>query len=105
MLICQNIAFLFYLAFFILIGGFYMTKVHEINLNTKLWNFFTEHDFIILDLTDKQINEQDYVLFKQVSLDEGKETDTGLFRMTQIRSITTNDGFKDGYVMLNVTKL
>lgn len=82
-----------------------MTKVHEINLNTKLWNFFTEHDFIILDLTDKQINEQDYVLFKQVSLDEGKETDTGLFRMTQIRSIATNDGFKDGYVMLNVTKL
>lgn len=82
-----------------------MTKVYEINLNTKLWNFFTEHDFIILDLTDKQINEQDYVLFKQVSLDEGKETDTGLFRMTQIRSITTNDGFKDGYVMLNVTKL
>ena len=74
-----------------------MTKVHEINLNTKLWNFFTEHDFIILDLTDKQINEQDYVLFKQ--------TDTGLCRMTQIRSITTNDGFKDGYVMLNVTKL
>lgn len=73
-----------------------MTKVHEINLNTKLWNFFQEHDFIILDLTDKQINEQDYVLFKQVSLDEGKETDTGLFRMTQIRSITTNDGFKEG---------
>lgn len=45
------------------------------------------------------------MLFKQVSLDEGKETDTGLFRMTQIRSITTNDGFKEGYVMLNVTKL
>lgn len=82
-----------------------MVKTHEINLNTKLWNFFQEHDFIILDLTDKQINEQDYVLFKQVSLDEGKETDTGLFRMTQIRSITTNDGFKEGYVMLNVTKL
>ena len=48
-----------------------MVKTHEINLNTKLWNFFQEHDF----------------------------------RMTQIRSITTNDGFKDGYVMLNVTKL
>lgn len=82
-----------------------MVKTHEINLNTKAWNFFVEHDFIILDLSDKQINEQDYVLFKQVALDDGKETDTGLLRMTQIRSITTNDGFKDGYVMLNVTKL
>ena len=82
-----------------------MVKTHEINLNTKWIFFFQEHDFIILNLTDKKINEQDYVLFKQVSLDEGKKTDTGLFRMTQIRSITTNDGFKEGYVMLNVTKL
>lgn len=50
-----------------------------------------------------EMEQQEYE--QQVSLDEGKETDTGLFRMTQIRSITTNDGFKDGYVMLNVTKL
>lgn len=81
-----------------------MIKTHEINLTTTNFNQFNANDYIIVKDEQHKIEINDYILFKQVEI-EGEETkDTGLFKMTQVRDVITDEGLKDNYVLLALTK-
>lgn len=81
-----------------------MIKTHEINLTTTNFNQFNENDYIIVKDEERKIEINDYILFKQVEI-EGEETkDTGLFKMTQVRDVITDEGLKDNYVLLALIK-
>ena len=81
-----------------------MIKTHEINLTTTNFNQFNANDYIIVKDEEHKIEINDYILFKQVEI-EGEETkDTGLFKMTQVRDVITDDGLKDNYILLALTK-
>lgn len=81
-----------------------MVKTHEINLTTTNFNQFNANDYIIVKDEQHKIEINDYILFKQVEI-EGEETkDTGLFKMTQVRDVITDEGLKDNYVLLALTK-
>lgn len=98
-----------------------MVKTHEIKLTTSNFNQFNENDYIIVKDEEHKIEVNDYILFKQVEIqqapvepeEEGEggpvteniEIDTGLFKMTQVRDVITNEGLKDNYVLLALTKL
>lgn len=82
-----------------------MVKTHEINLNTSSFNKFTENNYIILEDTAKTIEENDYILFKQVETVEEQTTETGLYRMTQVRKVITDVGLKDGYILIILNKI
>lgn len=80
-----------------------MVKTHEINLSTTAFNRFTSSEYIILEANDIEV--KDYILFKQVETVDGVTTDTGLYRMTQVKDLITDAGLKDGYALIVVTKL
>lgn len=80
-----------------------MVKTHEINLNTTAFNKFTNSDYIILESSN--IEKNDYILFKQIETVDGVTNETGLFRMTQVKDVIQNEGLKDGYSLLIITKL
>lgn len=81
-----------------------MIKTHEINLTTTNFNQFNANDYIIVKDEEHKIEINDYILFKQVEI-EGEETkDTGLFKMTQVRDVITDEGLKDNYILLALTK-
>lgn len=81
-----------------------MIKTHEINLTTTNFNQFNANNYIIVKDEEHKIEINDYILFKQVEI-EGEETkDTGLFKMTQVRDVITDEGLKDNYVLLALTK-
>lgn len=81
-----------------------MIKTHEINLTTTNFNQFNANDYIIVKDEERKIEINDYILFKQVEI-EGEETkDTGLFKMTQVRDVITDEGLKDNYILLALTK-
>ena len=97
-----------------------MVKTHEIKLTTSNFNQFNENDYIIVKDEEHKIEVNDYILFKQVEIqqapvepEEGQEEpvienieiDTGLFKMTQVRDVITNEGLKDNYVLLALSKL
>lgn len=97
-----------------------MVKTHEIKLTTSNFNQFNENDYIIVKDEEHKIEVNDYILFKQVEIqqapvepEEGKgepvteniEIDTGLFKMTQVRDVITNEGLKDNYILLALSKL
>ena len=97
-----------------------MVKTHEIKLTTSNFNQFNENDYIIVKDEEHKIEVNDYILFKQVEiqqapveLEEGQEEpvtenieiDTGLFKMTQVRDVITNEGLKDNYILLALSKL
>lgn len=97
-----------------------MVKTHEIKLTTSNFNQFNENDYIIVKDEEHKIEVNDYILFKQVEIqqapvesEEGQEEpvtenieiDTGLFKMTQVRDVITSEGLKDNYVLLALSKL
>lgn len=97
-----------------------MVKTHEIKLTTSNFNQFNENDYIIVKDEEHKIEVNDYILFKQVEIqqapvepEEGQkepvteniEIDTGLFKMTQVRDVITNEGLKDNYILLALSKL
>lgn len=97
-----------------------MVKTHEIKLTTSNFNQFNENDYIIVKDEEHKIEVNDYILFKQVEIqqapvepEEGQaepvteniEIDTGLFKMTQVRDVITSEGLKDNYILLALSKL
>lgn len=81
-----------------------MIKTHEINLNATAFNKFTDNDNIILQDTEGKIEVNDYILFKQVEVIGEETTETGLYRMTQVKKIITDAGLKDGYILVVLNK-
>lgn len=82
-----------------------MVKTHEINLSIELFNSFANKNYIILDNSILDIQKNDYILFRQTISAKGEEVPTELFRMTQVQDIVEDNGLKEGYVLINVTKL
>ena len=82
-----------------------MVKTHEINLSIESFNSFANRNYIILDNSKLNIQKNDYILFRQTISAKGEEVPTDLFRMTQVQDITKDTGLKEGYVLINVTKL
>lgn len=80
-----------------------MAKTHEVNLGAKAFDSFTKNDYIIIE--KGTIESGDFILFKQVETIEGETTETGLYRMTQVSDIQSNDGLKDGYALFTIRKL
>lgn len=80
-----------------------MVKTHEIQLNTKIFNQFVSDKYIILE--SGSIEANDYILFKQTETIEGETSETGLFKMTQVKNVITSEGLKDGYVLVIVNNL
>jgi hypothetical protein len=81
-----------------------MVKTHTINLNTSAFNQFEKSDYIIIDTKDKDIEVNDFILFNQVETVEDKTEATGLYRLTQVTNIISDQGLKDGYSLLIVKK-
>lgn len=88
-----------------------MVKSHEIRLEKTAFSNFTQSDYIIVKNQDYSVS--DFILFIEyeiINLEEEEspssiERDTGLYRMTQIKDVVANEGLKEGYVMLVLTKL
>lgn len=80
-----------------------MVKTHEINLNTTEFNRFANSNYIVLEINNIEVN--DYILFKQIELVDGSTTETGLFKMTKVKELIQNDGFKEGYALLIVNNI
>lgn len=72
-----------------------MINTHEIDLTAMEFEQLRNNNYIIMQTTD--IENLDYILFRQL--------DAGLTMMTQVTSIIQNDGLKEGYGLLMVTKL
>lgn len=72
-----------------------MVNTHELDLSALEFEQLRNNNYIILQTND--IEPEDYILFRQ--------TDANLFMMTQVNQIVQNEGLKDGYGLLMVTKL
>ena len=80
-----------------------MAKAYEIQLDADTFKTFTSNNYLIIE--DQNFKPNDFILFKEI-LTVGEETvETGLYRMTSINSIINDEGLKEGYVLLNLTKL
>ena len=72
-----------------------MINTHEIDLSAMEFEQLRNNTYIILQLND--IEALDYILFRQ--------TDAGLFMMTQVKEIIENEGLKEGYALITLNKL
>lgn len=72
-----------------------MVNTHDIDLGAAEFEQLRNNSYIIMQTTD--IEAQDYILFRQ--------TDAGLFMMTQVQQIISNEGLKEGYGLLMLTKM
>lgn len=79
-----------------------MAKTHEINLGTKAFNNFINNDYIIVELGT--IETGDFILFKQIETIDGETSETGLYRMTQVKEVVHNEGLKEGFALLILIK-
>lgn len=78
-----------------------MAKCHEVRLGADMFSTVTEQNNIILKIDG--ITNGDFILFKKV--DTQTDTDTGLFLMTQVNRVFSNEGLKEGYTMISYNKL
>lgn len=72
-----------------------MVNTHDIDLSASDFEQLRTNNYIIMQLND--IEAQDYILFRQ--------TDAGIFIMTQVQQIISNEGLKEGYGLLMLNKL
>lgn len=72
-----------------------MVDTHEVDLSAAEFEQLRSNNHIIMQIGT--IEAQDYILFRQ--------TDAGVFAMTQVRQIISNDGLKEGYGLLMLNKL
>lgn len=72
-----------------------MVDTHEVDLSALDFEQLRNNNYIIMQTSD--LEPQDYILFRQ--------TDAGLFMMTQVQQLISNEGLKDGYSLVMLTKL
>lgn len=72
-----------------------MVDAHEVDLTELEFNQLRNSNHIIMKA--ESIEPQDYILFRQ--------TETGLFMMTQVSELVNNAGLKDGYSLITLNKL
>ena len=67
-----------------------MIKTHEINLNTSTYNTIKNANSAIIQDDTRKIEENDYILFKQVEIVEEETKETGLYVFVKINSVVSN---------------
>lgn len=72
-----------------------MVNTHELDLTAMEFEQLRNNNYIIIQTSDIEVG--DYILFKQ--------SDVNLFMMTQVNEIIQNDGLKEGYGLLVISKL
>lgn len=72
-----------------------MVDAHEVDLTELEFEQLRNSGYIIMQTGS--IEPQDYILFRQ--------NDSGLFMMTQVVQLITNEGLKDGYSLVTLNKL
>ena len=72
-----------------------MVDTHEVDLTALEFEQLRNNNYIIMKA--ESIEPQDYILFRQ--------TDAGLFMMTQVSELVDNAGLKDGYSLVVLNKL
>lgn len=83
-----------------------MIKTHEINLNTSTYNTIKNANSAIIQDDTRKIEENDYVLFKQVETVEEETKETGLYVFVKINSVVSNHpGLKDNYIMISYNEI
>lgn len=83
-----------------------MIKTHEINLNTSTYNTIKNANSAIIQDDTRKIEENDYVLFKQVEIVEEETKETGLYVFVKINSVVSNNpGLKDNYIMISYNEI
>ena len=83
-----------------------MIKTHEINLNTSTYNTIKNANSAIIQDDTRKIEENDYILFKQVEIVEEETKETGLYVFVKINSVVSNHpGLKDNYIMISYNEI
>lgn len=83
-----------------------MIKTHEINLNTSTYNTIKNANSAIIQDDTRKIEENDYILFKQVEIVEEETKETGLYVFVKINSVVSNHpGLKDNYIMITYNEI
>lgn len=83
-----------------------MIKTHEINLNTSQYNTLLNTNSAIIQDDERHIEQNDYILFKQVEIIEEETQETGLYIFVQIKNVVLNHpGLKEGYIMITYTQI
>lgn len=83
-----------------------MIKTHEINLNTSSYNLIKNANCAIIEDDTRPIEENDYVLFKQVEIIEGEIIETGLYTFVKINKvISSHIGLQQGYIMISYNEI
>lgn len=84
-----------------------MIKTHEINLNTSTYNTIKNStSAIIEDDETRIIEENDYVLFKQVEEVNGEIQETGLYTFVKIlNTVRNHPGLKETYIMITYNEV
>ena len=72
-----------------------MVDAHEVDLTELEFNQVCNNNYIIMKA--ESIEPLDYILFRQ--------TETGLFMMTQVSELVNNAGLKDEYSLVMLNKL
>ena len=72
-----------------------MVNTHDIDLGALEFEQLRNNNYIIIQTNGIEVG--DYVLFKQ--------TDANLFVITQVKEIIQNEGLKEGYGLLILSKL
>lgn len=72
-----------------------MVDTHEVDLTALEFEQLRNNNYIIMKT--ESIEPQDYILFRQ--------TDAGLFMMTQVSELVNSAGLKDGYSLITLNKL
>ena len=83
-----------------------MIKTHEINLSTSTYNTIKNANSAIIQDDTRKIEENDYVLFKQVETVEEETQETGLYIFVQIKKVVSNHpGLKENYIMITYNEV
>lgn len=83
-----------------------MIKTHEINLSTSAYNTIKNANSAIIQDDTRKIEENDYILFKQVETIEEETKETGLYVFVKINSVVSNHpGLKENYIMITYNEV
>ena len=83
-----------------------MIKTHEINLSTSTYDTIKNASSAIIQDDTRKIEENDYVLFKQVETVEEETKETGLYVFVKINSVVSNHpGLKENYIMITYNEV
>ena len=83
-----------------------MVKTHEIDLDISIFNGLSNNASIILEQDeDKLIENEDYILFRQIEMVEDEPQPTGLYMLVQVNDVVSHQGLKDGYILIDYRRM